>query len=108
MQLDTPQPAGSSRFRLLDVRMDGERGLLHLGAHLSGVLTETSNRRDAARWIAKTIAGPRPEHAGGSVEVDGAVVSVWALPAELLPANAPTVIDLAVVHAQWQASWTRR
>lgn len=108
MQLDTPQSDGSSRLRLVDVRVDAARGHLHLGAHLSGVLAGTSSRSEAARWIATTVAGPRPADAGGSVEIEGHVASVWTLPAEMLPPSSPVVIDLAVVHAQWQASWCRR
>ena len=47
MSLDTPQPDGSSRLRLVDVRVDAERGHLHLRPHLSGVLTAPADRSDA-------------------------------------------------------------
>src|SRR4051812_43578535 len=102
MQLDVPQPDVPGRLRLVDIRVDDERGHLHFGAHLSGVLAPPGDRTAAAHRIATTVAGPRPESAGGSVEIDGEVVSVWALPATLLPDGAPVVVDLAVVHAQWQ------
>lgn len=101
MDTDSRQPVSGSRLRLVDVRLVGERGHLKFGRHLSGVLTGTHNRGEAAQWIAATVVGPRPPDTGGSIEVDGSVVSVWSLPSPLLPPSAPTVIDGRVIRAQW-------
>ena len=76
MQLEGPQPDGSSRFRPDNVQVGVDRGRLHLGEHLSGVLTGTASRSEAGRWIATN--------------------------------SSTTVIDLAVVHAQWRASWSEQ
>jgi hypothetical protein len=54
------------------------------------------------------VAGPRPDDADGSVEVNGAVVSVRTLPSPLLSPGAPILVDRAVLIAQWKAWCARR
>jgi hypothetical protein len=101
MEIDSRQPVGASRLRLVDVQIDGDRGHLKFGRHLSGVLTDTRNRSVAARWIAETVVGPRPADSGGRIEVDGNVVSLRSLPSPLLPRSAPIVVDADLIRAEW-------
>ena len=103
MDTERRQPVAGSRLRLLDVRVDGDRGQLNFGHHLSGVIAGTQDRSDAARWIAATVVGPRPAGSAGSIEVDGSIVSVSSLPSPLLPLSAPRLVDSAVIRAQWHA-----
>jgi hypothetical protein len=93
---------------LIDINVDAARGHIHFGPHLSGVLAPRSERSAAARHIATTVAGPRPDDAGGRVELDGRACSVWALPAEVLPPGVPPVVDHEIVLEQWRAAWARR
>ena len=108
MEPDARQANPAARVRLIDLRVGSDRPSLHFGARLSAILTEPGSRRAAAHAIAVTVAGPRPDDADGSVEVDGAVVSVRTLPSPLLPLGAPILVDRAVLVAQWQAWCARR
>jgi hypothetical protein len=49
---DTP------RLRVVDLRIGSERRQLHFGGGFACVLTDTTSRGAAARWIAKSIVGP--------------------------------------------------
>jgi len=98
----------AARVRLIDLRVGAERPSLHFGARLSAILTEPGSRSVAAHAIAVTVAGPRPDDADGSVEVDGAVVSVRTLPSPLLPPGAPILVDREVLVARWHAWCARR
>jgi hypothetical protein len=108
MEPDARQANPAARVRLIDLRVGSDRPSLHFGARLSAILTEPGSRRAAAHAIAATVAGPRPDDADGSVEVDGAVVSVRTLPSPLLPPGAPILVDREVLIAQWQAWCARR
>ena len=99
MEPDARQANPAARVRLIDLRVGSDRPSLHFGARLSAILTEPGSRRAAAHTIAATVAGPRPDDADGSVEVDGAVVSVRTLPSPLLPPGAPILVDREVLAA---------
>ena len=107
MEPDIRPPDTSTRLRLVDLRVNAERGNVHLGGRLAGVMTGPHNRSAAARRIAATIAGPRPSDADGSVDLAGDVVSVRSLPDPLLPRGAPIVITRELVRECWQGTCTR-
>ncbi len=106
MEPDSRQPG--ARLRLIDVRVSSDRANLHLGGRLAGVLTEPPSRREAARLIAATIVGPRPDEADGSIEVDGQLVSVRTLPSPMLAPGAPALVDRSVLADRVQAWCARR
>jgi hypothetical protein len=108
MEPDVRQANPAARVRLIDLRVREGRPSVHFGDRLSAILTEPGSRPAAAEAVALTVAGPRPDDADGSVEVNGAVVSVRTLPAQLLPPGAPILVDRAVLGAQWQAWCARR
>ena len=108
MDPDTRQPDPSARLRLVDVRLNGGRGVAHLGGRLTGVFATSESRSDAARWIAATLAGPRPPEAEASVEIGGEIVSVASLPPLLLAPGESAVIDLDAIGRQWQEWCARR
>src|SRR3954454_8348139 len=93
MEPETRRLDPSTRFRLVDVSLGAGRGQVRLGAGLTGILTGSENRAFAARFLAATVAGPRPPECDGSVDLDGEVISVRTLPETLLAAGAPTLID---------------
>ena len=88
MDSEARNPADTTRLRLVDLRVDGEH-LLHFGGGFSVVLAGNGTRSAAARAIASTIVGPRPTGASGAIDIAGSLVSVWSLPAPLLPLDAP-------------------
>src|SRR5439155_18736638 len=107
MEPDARQ-ANATRVRLIDLRVGADRPSVHFAGRLSAILTEPGSRQAAAQAIALTVAGPRPDDADGSVEVEGAVVSVRTLPSPLLPPGAPILVDRPGLVAQWQAWCARR
>ena len=100
------QPDTSTRLRLVEVRTPG--GNLRLGGGLASILAAPAARSAAARWIATSVAGPRPEGADGTIEIAGRFVSVRSLPSPLLAPSAPCVIGREMLRAHWQAAWTAR
>ena len=107
MERDARQ-ANATRVRLIDLRVGPHRPSVHFAGRLSAILTEPGSRRAAAHAIALTVAGPRPDDADGSVEVEGVVVSVRTLPSPLLLPGAPVLVDRSGLAAQWQAWCARR
>lgn len=108
MEPDSPQANPTGKLRLIDLRAGADRPNVHFAKRLGAILTEPGSRTAAARAIALTVAGPRPDDADGSVEVGGDIVSVRTLPSPLVPAGAPVLVDEAVFDARWQAWCARR
>ena len=108
MEPDSSQVNPAARLRLIDLRVAADRPNVHFGGRLSAILTEPGSRDGAARAIAVTVAGPRPDDADGSVEVAGELVSVRTLPSPLVPAGDPILIDTPGLGAHWQAWCARR
>jgi hypothetical protein len=108
MEPETRHLDPSARLRLVDVSLGAGRGQLRVGPGLTGVLTGSGNRAAAARFLATTVAGPRPPECDGSVDVDGEIISVRTLPEPLLAPGAPNLIDHDLLRGQWQAGSARR
>ena len=96
---DTP-----GRLRVVDLRIGGERRQLHFGGGFACVVTDTSARSAAARWIAKTIVEPAREGLEGSATDE----PVWRLQAPLLPLRVPAVLDRDLLQTLWRADCERR
>jgi len=101
MQADT-----STRLRLVEISTPG--GHLRIGGGFACVLAPPHERRTAARWIAATVAGPRPPGGDGTIEIAGRFVAARCLPSPLLAPSAPSVVDCVVLRAQWRTVWDRR
>ena len=99
-------PDKSTRLRLVELRTQG--GTLRLGGGLASVLAEPEARSTAARWIASTVAGPRPDDADATIEIAGRLVSARGLPSPLLPPSAPAVLGREVLTAHWRTASRRR
>jgi hypothetical protein len=108
MEPDSRQPDAADRLRLLDIRLRPDGPTVRFVTRLAAVLTEPAARRSAARVIAGTVAGPRPESVDGSVEVGGEIVSVRTLPVPVLEPDAPILVDRSLVAAEWGAWCARR
>jgi hypothetical protein len=108
MEPETRHLDPSARLRLVDVSLGAGRGQIRVGPGLTGVLTGRENRLLAARFLAMTVAGPRPPECDASVDIDGEIVSVRTLPDPLLAPGAPDVIDRDLLRAAWQSASTRR
>ncbi len=108
MEPETRHLDPSARMRLVDVSLGAGRGQVRFAWGLTGVLTGSENRALAARFLAATVAGPRPPECDGSIDLDGEIISVRTLPEPLLAPEAPGLIDRGLLRAHWQAGCARR
>lgn len=107
MDSEARHPDTPGRLRVVDLRIGSERPL-HLGGGFACVLAGAHARSAAARWIATTIAGPRPPGADGAMDIDDEMMSARRPHSPLLPLRAPAVLDLDVLRTLWRADCARR
>lgn len=101
------QPDSSGPLGFVDVRFGAAKSSLDFSGGLAGVLTESSERSEAARRIATTVMGPRPAEDEASADFAARLATAAALPSKLAP-SGPGVLGRDDLRGHWQAVCARR